>query len=51
MSAKPSLTLPRRLDAAPAEVCRAATEAAQFVTWMHPAGWSHGLDALERYFA
>ena len=51
MSANPSLTLQRRLAAASAKVCRASTEAAQFVTWMHPAGWSHGLDALERYLA
>lgn len=51
MSAKPSHAHQRRLDAAPAKICRASTEAAQFVTWMHPTGLSHGLDALERYLA
>ena len=51
MSAKPNHAHQRRHDAAPAKVCRVSTEAAQFVTWMHPAGWSHGLDALERYLA
>jgi uncharacterized protein YndB with AHSA1/START domain len=38
MSAKPSLTLQRRLNAAPAKVFRAWTEPAQFMTWMHPGG-------------
>ncbi|ANB71995.1 SRPBCC family protein [Paraburkholderia phytofirmans] len=38
MSTKPSLTLQRRLDAAPAKVFRAWTEAAQFMKWMHPNG-------------
>ncbi|WP_408220358.1 SRPBCC family protein [Paraburkholderia sediminicola] len=36
MSAKPSLTLQRRLNAAPAKVFRAWTEAAQLMKWMHP---------------
>jgi uncharacterized protein YndB with AHSA1/START domain len=38
MSAQPSLTLQRRLNAAPAKVFRAWTEPAQFMTWMHPGG-------------
>ncbi len=36
MSTQPSLTLQRRINAAPAKVFRAWTEAAQFMTWMHP---------------
>lgn len=51
MSTQPSLTLQRRLNAAPAKVFRARTEAAQFVKWMHQSGWSYGLDALERHLA
>jgi uncharacterized protein YndB with AHSA1/START domain len=38
MSTQPSLTLQRRLNAAPAKVFRAWTEPAQFMTWMHPGG-------------
>jgi uncharacterized protein YndB with AHSA1/START domain len=38
MSTQPSLTLQRRLNAAPAKVFRAWTERAQFMTWMHPGG-------------
>ncbi|MFM0044458.1 SRPBCC domain-containing protein [Paraburkholderia sediminicola] len=36
MSTKPSLTLQRRINAAPAKVFRAWTEAAQLMKWMHP---------------
>lgn len=36
MSAKPSLTLQRRINAAPAKVFRAWTESAQLMKWMHP---------------
>lgn len=36
MSAQPSLTLQRRINAAPARVFRAWTEAAQLMKWMHP---------------
>ncbi|CAE6815410.1 SRPBCC family protein [Paraburkholderia haematera] len=36
MSTKPSLTLQRRLNATPAKVFRAWTEAAQLMKWMHP---------------
>ncbi|MEA3082982.1 MAG: hypothetical protein QOC89_679 [Paraburkholderia sp.] len=36
MSTQPSLTLQRRLNAAPAKVFRAWTEAAQLMKWMHP---------------
>jgi uncharacterized protein YndB with AHSA1/START domain len=36
MSAKPSLTLQRRINAAPTKVFRAWTEAAQLMKWMHP---------------
>jgi uncharacterized protein YndB with AHSA1/START domain len=38
MSAKPSLTLQRRLNASPAKVFRAWTEPAQILKWMHPSG-------------
>jgi uncharacterized protein YndB with AHSA1/START domain len=38
MSTQPSLTLQRRLNAAPAKVFRAWTEPAQLMTWMHPGG-------------
>ena len=38
MSAKPSLTLQRRLNASPAKVFRAWTEPAQILKWMHPGG-------------
>ncbi|CAE6749403.1 hypothetical protein R69927_02093 [Paraburkholderia domus] len=36
MSTQPSLTLQRRINAAPARVFRAWTEAAQLMKWMHP---------------
>ncbi len=36
MSAQPSLTLQRRINAAPAKVFRASTEAAQLMKWGHP---------------
>jgi uncharacterized protein YndB with AHSA1/START domain len=36
MSTQPSLTLQRRLNAAPAKVFRAWTEPAQILRWMHP---------------
>jgi uncharacterized protein YndB with AHSA1/START domain len=36
MSTRPSLTLQRRINAAPAKVFRAWTEAAQLMKWMHP---------------
>lgn len=38
MLAKPSLTLQRRLNAAPAKVYRAWTDPEQIVKWMHPGG-------------
>ena len=38
MPAQPSLTLQRRLNAAPAKVFRAWTEPAQILKWMHPSG-------------
>jgi uncharacterized protein YndB with AHSA1/START domain len=38
MSAKPSLTLQRRLNASPAKVFRAWTEPAQILKWMRPSG-------------
>ena len=38
MSAQPSLTLQRRLNASPAKVFRAWTEPAQILKWMHPNG-------------
>jgi uncharacterized protein YndB with AHSA1/START domain len=38
MPAKPSLTLQRRLNAAPAKVFRAWAEPAQILKWMHPSG-------------
>jgi uncharacterized protein YndB with AHSA1/START domain len=38
MSAKPRLTLQRRLNASPAKVFRAWTEPAQILKWMHPSG-------------
>jgi uncharacterized protein YndB with AHSA1/START domain len=38
MPAQPSLTLQRRLNAAPAKVFCAWTEPAQILKWMHPSG-------------
>jgi uncharacterized protein YndB with AHSA1/START domain len=38
MSAKPRLTLQRRLNASPAKVFSAWTEPAQILKWMHPSG-------------
>jgi uncharacterized protein YndB with AHSA1/START domain len=36
MSAKPSLTLQRRINASPAKIFAAWTEPSQLVKWMHP---------------
>ncbi len=38
MSARPSLTLQRRLNASPAKVYGAWTDPAQIVKWWHPSG-------------
>jgi uncharacterized protein YndB with AHSA1/START domain len=38
MSARPSLTLQRRLNASPGKVFRAWTQPAQILKWMHPSG-------------